>query len=142
MLRIVPITVKRALPWVTEHHSHLDKPNGGILAAAVAERGQDGCERLVCVAIADHPARMLMDGFTLNVSRVCSDGSTPHAASKCLAAISRAALALGCLRLVSYLLVGEHGTSYRAAGWWPTAISTGGEWDRPSRARGGGYAAW
>jgi hypothetical protein len=53
-----------------------------------------------------------------------------------LAAVSRAALALGYRRLVSYLLLGERGTSYRAAGWFPTALSAGGVWDRPSRPSG------
>jgi hypothetical protein len=36
------------------------------------------------------------------------------------------ALAGGYTRLVSYTLIGEHGTSYRAAGWRVTGLVAGG----------------
>lgn len=131
MLTLVPVFVKTAMRWVREHHSHLPKVRGGAFAVGVAEN-----ERLVCVALAGRPPRMLQRVPTvLEVTRVASDGTAPHAASKALGAIVRAALALGYRRLVSYTLLGEAGTSYRAAGWWPVALSHGGEWDRPSRPR-------
>ncbi len=90
--------------------------------------------RLCCVAVLERPARMLQDGVTACVSRVASD-RTRHAASMALAAITRAALALGYTRLVSYTLAGQKGAMYRGAGWWITGVSKGGEWARPSRGR-------
>lgn len=69
------------------------------------------------------------------VHRVASDGTAPHAASMAIGAIGRAAVALGWRRIVSYTLLGEAGTSYRAAGWWPVDVGDGGEWARESRER-------
>lgn len=130
-LRILPITRSDARAFIAKHHSHHWPPNTWIACCAVANGGG-----VVCVAILEQPkARMLCNGTTAEVSRVASDGAAKNAASMCLAAITRAAIALGYRRLISYLLLGEAGTSYRAAGWWPTARSAGGSWDRPSRPR-------
>lgn len=126
-LSLVPLRVKAALPFCDEHHSHLDPSRGGLFAVG---------ERLVCVAVAGRPARKLQElGHVDDVTRVASDGTAEHAASMALGAIRRAALALGYRRLVSYTLLGEAGTSYRAAGWWPTSLGKGGTWSRAGRPR-------
>lgn len=128
-LRTRPVTRAEVRAYVAKHHSHHWPPNTYLLALGV-ELGPD----LVCVAVLELPkARMLCNGRTAEVSRVASDGSTRNACSLALASITRAALAIGYRRLVSYLLLGERGSSYRAAGWWPVAISAGGFWNRPSR---------
>lgn len=75
------------------------------------------------------------DPYCLEVHRVASDRTAQHAASKAIAAVTRAALALGYTRVVSYTLPTEWGRSYVAAGWRPTATTTGGEWSRGSRVR-------
>lgn len=93
-------------------------------------------DELVCVALAGRPsARLLAE--CAEVTRVASVGgeAAQHAASMALGAITRALLALGHTRLVSYTLLGEAGTSYRAAGWWPVAVTRGGEWGRADRPR-------
>jgi hypothetical protein len=85
------------------------------------------------VVIVGRPkARLLEDGFTAEVTRLCTDG-TPHAASFLLGCAWRAARAMGYTRMVSYLLAHEHGISYSAAGWRPVAESGGGQWARDSR---------
>jgi hypothetical protein len=127
-LRVTPITVKRACAWVRRTHRHLDAPVGGLFAAAVSRQ-----DDLACVAIAGRPsARHLADGWTVEITRVASD-RTPHAASKAIAAITRAALALGYRRIVSYTLLGEAGSCFRAAGFRVTALSAGGAWGRAGR---------
>jgi hypothetical protein len=129
-LRVVPLTVRAARAFVERHHSHHHAPVGGLLACGVTEG-----DRLCCVAILSQPvARMLgARGDTAEVSRLASDG-TRHAASKCLAAISRGALALGWRRLVSYTLLGETGHSYRAAGWHVTgSVEASERWHTRSR---------
>lgn len=132
-LRVVPITITDARAHVDRWHSHLPAPVGGLLAAAVAV---DDPPRVVCVAILSRPvARVLQAQGCAEVTRVASDGTEAHAASMALGAIRRAALALGWRRLVSSTLLGEAGTSYRAAGWHPVAISAGGEWGRDDRPR-------
>jgi hypothetical protein len=123
-LHVVPITITAARAHVERHHSHHYAPVGGLLACAVA----DG-ERVCCVAILSRPVARMLDarGGVAEVTRLASDG-TRHAASMCLAAITRAALALGWRRVVSYTILGEAGTSYRASGWRVTAVCSGGTW--------------
>lgn len=117
-LRVVPVTITDARKHIERHHSHHHAPVGGLLACAVAEG-----DRVCCVAVLSRPVARMLDarGDVAEVTRVASDG-TKHAASMCLAAVTRAALALGWRRLVSYTLLGEAGTSYRAAGWRCTGI--------------------
>lgn len=128
-----PITLEAARLWVRQNHNHLPPPVGWMFGVAVKLDG-DVC----CVAVLGRPvARRLQDGTTAEVTRVASrrENPVPHASSKALAAITRAAIALGYTRLVSYTREDERGTTYRAAGWRPTAISLGGEWSCASRPR-------
>lgn len=81
-------------------------------------------------------ARHVDDGWTLEVTRYCTD-STPHVASKLYAAAWRATRALGFRRLITYTLASETGTSLKASGWriiGQTAARPKG-WNAPSRPR-------
>lgn len=81
------------------------------------------------VAIVGRPvARGLDDGWTLEVTRTCTDG-TKNANSMLYGAAWRAARALGYRRLVTYTLVEESGTSLRAAGWKTVHETRGRPWD-------------
>lgn len=92
-------------------------------------------DRVVGVAVVGRPvARMLQDGYTAEVTRLCTDG-TPHVASKLYAACWRAARALGYRRLITYILDSEPGTSLVAAGWRLVGAAGGGSWDRKDRPR-------
>ncbi len=114
-LRVVPCNIGEARAFV--EHSHLHAPLSGLCAVGVAEDG-----RLACVAILSRPvSRELQAQGCAEVVRVASDG-TPHAASMALGAITRAAAALGWRRIVSSTLLGEVGTTYRAAGWRAVAV--------------------
>lgn len=146
MLSVLPCTVQDALPFADAHHSHLDRPESGLFAVAVCLLVREVISmhvvaeswgRTVCVAIASRPGAIPLQnlGYCCEVSRVASDGTAEHAASMALGAIRRAALALGYLRLVSYTILGEAGTSYRAAGWWPTARVKDRQRSCPSRPR-------
>lgn len=118
-LSVRPIVRDAAREWLRRHR-HLPPPrNTWLLGASV----HDG-ERLCAVAIVERPARLLQDGTTACVSRLCTD-RTEHAAGKALGAVTRACIALGYRRLVSYTLLGEKGTPYRANGWQVTAIVKG-----------------
>ena len=127
-LRVVPLTLTDARRHVEAHHSHHGAPIGGLYALGVAFG-----ETLCCVAIVGRPVARMLAGAA-EVTRLASDG-TKHAASMALGAATRAGLALGWRRFVSYTLLGEAGTSYRAAGWWPVAVVRGREWSCPSRPR-------
>lgn len=128
-LRVVPITVRAARAFADRVHAHLDPPQGSLSAAAVAKG-----DRVVCVALNGRPSRLLQ-GAAVEITRTASDGSAPHAASMCLMALVRSASELGWRRFVTYTLLGEPGTMYRAAGWHPVAVSRGGEWGRKKRPR-------
>ena len=128
-LVLMPTNIQEARRFIEKHHSHLHAPVSGLCAVGVG----DGVV-LQCVAMLGRPvSRELQAQGCAEVIRVASDG-TEHAASKALGAITRAALALGYRRLVSSILLGEKGTSYRAAGWWPVHVEKRiREWDCGAR---------
>jgi hypothetical protein len=72
--------------FIAEHHAHHPPVRGCKFCIAC----YDG-PRLCGVVVVERPkARMLDDGHTLELSRVCTD-RTAHAASKLIAAAARAA---------------------------------------------------
>lgn len=68
--------------------------------------------------------------------RLAGDG-TPHLCSFLYGAAARAGAAAGYLRLVTYTLASEPGTSLRAAGWQAVAEVHGRSWSCPVRPRPG-----
>ena len=132
-LRVRPISLRAANAFVVEHHRHHGPTRGHKFSVSVVDSEQ----QLRGVAIAGRPvARHLDDGVTLEVLRVCTDG-TPNACSMLYAAVRRAALAMGYSpsRVITYTLADELGASLRAAGWRREALVAGRSWDRPSRER-------
>ena len=129
-LVLVPITIKDAKAYVSEHHRHHKAPQGGLFSVAVAK------DDAVCgVAIIGRPvARMLADGLTAEVTRVCTDG-TRNACSMLYGAAWRACKALGYRRLLTYTLIEESGSSLKGAGWQCLGEAGGGSWSRKSRPR-------
>ena len=130
VLHLQPITLKAARLFVDMHHRHHRAPQGGLFAIAA----NDGRE-VVGVAIVGRPvARNLQDGWTAEVTRLCTLG-TANCASMLYAACWRAARAMGYRRLISYVLKSEPGTSLKAAGWRELYTNSGGSWNVPSRPR-------
>lgn len=73
--------------------------------------------QLVGVAIVGRPvAPKLDDGLTVEITRVCTDG-TRNAASMLYGACRKAARAMGYDRIFTYTLPEEGGASLRAAGF-------------------------
>lgn len=88
------------------------------------------------MAIVGNPnARMLLDDYTAEVTRLCVLDGYPNACSMLYAACWRAARALGYRRLGTYTLPEEGGASLRAAGWRLVGEAGGGSWDRRQRPR-------
>ena len=129
-LQIVHLELKEANNFVTLHHRH-HKPVIGHKFSIGAVLG----DNLVGVAIVGRPvARMRDNGVTVEVTRLCSDG-TPNACSFLYAACVKAAFALGYTRIGTYILETEPGTSLRASGWREAHKTGGGSWSRENRPR-------
>lgn len=129
-LEIVPIFQDEAFKFIEMNHRHHRKPVGSIFQIGLSD-GQN----IVGVAVVGRPtARMLQDGFTAEVTRLCTDG-TKNACSMLYSACWRAARAIGYRRLITYILNTESGTSLHAAGWKLVGEAGGGTWNKPSRPR-------
>ena len=129
-LELQPITYKEAVQFIKKYHSHHLPPQGWKFGIAI----NDG-EKVVGVITVGRPvARMLDDGWTLEVTRNCTD-RTKHVASMLYGAAWRATKALGYKRLITYTLEIEAGTSLIAAGYKELYKTSGGSWSCKSRPR-------
>lgn len=111
-LDIVPITLQEANTFVERYHRHHKPVTGHKFSVACVDD-----EKIVGVAIVGRPvARYLDNGLTLEVTRLCTDG-TRNACSILYATAWRAARAMGYKKLITYILDTESGSSVKAAGW-------------------------
>ena len=113
-LKVVPISTGEANDFVANFHRH-NKPVQGAKFAIGASDG----ERLVGVAIAGNPvSATLMDGFTLEVTRVCVlDDAPKNTCSFLYGRCWRIWQQMGGRRMITYTLESEGGASLRGAGW-------------------------
>ncbi len=131
MLQITPIHFDEANAYVEAYHRH-HKP---MLSARFSIAVSDETGKVRGVLIAGRPvARMLQDGFTLEVNRCCTDGAK-NACSMLYGAAWRVAKAMGYRRLITYTLPEEGGASLRGAGWTLVGARGGGNWNVHSRPR-------
>ena len=130
-LTVVPCTLDEAQEFIARHHRHHGPPQGHKFSVAVADEA--GVIR--GVATVGRPvARLLDDGWTLEVNRVATDGC-PNACSALYGAARRATFALGYRKLITYTLPEEGGVSLRASNWKCIGVAGGGSWNSPSRPR-------
>lgn len=130
MLRHAAISLEEANDFVSALHRHHRAVVGHKFSIGAY---QDG--RFCGVVIVGRPvSRMRDDGETLEVTRLCTDG-TRNACSFLYGAAARATFALGYQRLGTYTLPSEGGASLRAAGWRLIGERGGGEWTRDGRPR-------
>jgi hypothetical protein len=130
-LSLHPLTFKEAKRYMDLHRHHRP-PQGGLFAIGVACEG----DLVPCgVVIVGRPiARHLDDGWTVEVTRLCTDG-TPNACSILYRAAWRASRAMGYRRLITYTLPSEGGASLRGAGFRLIGECGGGSWNRPKCGR-------
>jgi hypothetical protein len=129
-MRLVPLTHKAACTFIADKHRH-HKPPQGLKFAIGLEEGGD----LIGVVCVGRPvSRHLDDGYTAEVTRLCTDGSK-NACSKLYAAAANAAKSMGYHKIITYILASEPGTSLKASGFEVEGQTRGGSWDAPSRPR-------
>lgn len=130
-LELVPMSRDDASAFVSSHHRHHGRPAGHCFAIGAA-RG----DRIVGVAMVGRPvSRVLQDGVTAEVTRLCVLDGERNVCSFLYGACWRAARAIGYRRLVTYTLPSEGGASLRGAGWMLIGEAGGGTWSTPSRPR-------
>lgn len=118
-----PCSLAEASSFVATVHRHHDPPQGHKFSMkALIE------DKTIGVAIVGRPVgRHQDDGETLEVTRLCTDG-TKNAVSFLLGRVKRSARALGYKRLISYTLPEEGGSSYRASGMADAGRTSSGAW--------------
>lgn len=122
MLEVRPVSLAQANAFIIDKHRHHDKVQGHKFSEGV----YDG-DKLVGVAVVGRPvSRHLDDGKTLEVTRLCTDG-TYNACSILYARCSRIARDMGYKKIITYILDSETGTSLKASGWHLDAKDVGGE---------------
>lgn len=110
-MKIVPIGMKATNEFVARYHRHHKPVRGFKFCVSVEDENGRCCG----VAICGRPvSRYLDDGFTLEVNRLCTDG-TRNACTMLYGACIRAAKALGYKKVITYTLKSENGSSLKAA---------------------------
>lgn len=111
-MNAVPIELKQANEFVDKLHRHH--------APVYRDKFRVGCEvngKLVgVVQIARPVSRCLDNGKTVEVVRLCTDG-TPDVCSFLYGKAARIAKEMGYAKIITYILDSEPGTSLKAAGW-------------------------
>lgn len=129
-LKPCPLELKQANDFVDtlhRHHSSVYRDKFRI--------GAMFNDKLVGVVQVGRPvSRMLDDGKTVEVVRLCTDG-TKDACSFLYSRAARIAKEMGYERIITYILHTEQGASLRACGWVEDGVTSGGNWSRPSRPR-------
>lgn len=129
-MEAVPVHLREANDFVAGHHRHNKPTVGGKFAIGAAHDG-----RIAGVAIAGRPVcRRLDDGKTLEVLRVCTDG-TANACSFLYSRCAKIARLMDYSTVITYTLESEGGSSLRAVGARPTGPLESHEWGNPNRPR-------
>ncbi len=131
MITAVPLTLKEAQAYVDDFHRHHIHASGDKYRVGAEVDG-----KLVGVIQVGRPlARMLDDGMTLEVTRLCTDG-TKDVCSFLYSRAARIAKELGYKKIITYILESESGTSLKASGWHlEKELCGGGSWSRENRPR-------
>lgn len=139
------ITQKRANAFVAQHHSHNDPVRGDLFRAGAFLDSE-----LIGVGIVGRPiARMLDDGLTAEVLRICTDGierrvtdrrGEEHTLPVCATLYASLARVWACFgtRLITYTLEREAASALKGLGWKAVAeVGPAGArgWSRDGRER-------
>lgn len=124
------IDLKSANNYVEKYHRHNLPTQGYIFAIGLFEN-----DIVIGVAICGRPvARLLDDGKTIEILRVCTRGAR-NANSQLYSYAKKLSIKKGFKRVITYTLYSESGASLRAISAQPTKVSNGNrQWtNRPNR---------
>ena len=130
--KIIPITLKVANEYVTQHHRHHKAVRGCKFCIALQSKNQ-----IVGVAICGRPvSRHYDDGLTLEINRLCTNGHK-NACSRLYGACVRIAKQMGYKKVITYILESENGASLKASNFICEGVAGGKIWTG-SRCRDNG----
>ena len=111
MIKIKPCTLKEANEYVSIFHRHHKPSAGHKFSVKVVDEN----DYVHGVAICGRPvSRYLDNGETLEINRVCTDG-TYNACSMLYGACARIAKDMGYRKIITYILLSENGASLKAS---------------------------
>ncbi|WP_077807255.1 XF1762 family protein [Neoasaia chiangmaiensis] len=126
-----PVKQAQAFAMIDAIHRHHKRPVGWLFG--IGARDAEG--KVVGVCVVGRPsARRDDDGLTVEVTRLCTDG-TRNACSFLYGASWRAARSIGYVRACTFIFPEEGGASLRASGWSLLGTTPGRSWSVPSRIR-------
>jgi hypothetical protein len=125
-----PISLKEANKYISQYHRHNKSVQGHKWSLGLYQGN-----KLIGVAITGRPvARLLDDGKTLEILRVCTNGYR-NANSMLYSRVAKIARLMGYERIITYTLTKESGASLRAIGAEQEAKVKPTTWDRLNRKR-------
>jgi len=120
---IRPVTFREANRFLEQHHRHHGSVAGGKFAIGLYE-----LDTLIGVACCGRPvSRVLDDGLTLEINRLCCLNSEKNACSMLYGRSCLVAKDMGYRKVITYILESETGSSLRAAGFTLEARNVGGK---------------
>ena len=127
----VPMELKDAQNFINAHHRHHQASHRDKFRIAAS----DGKNIVGVIQVGRPISRVLDDGHTLEVLRLCTTGQK-DVCSFLYSRSARIAKEMGYTKIITYILESESGTSLRASGWKLEADGVGGsDWNVPSRPR-------
>ena len=113
---IISDALDKANAFVKENHRHHDSVTGCKFAIGLY-KVVDGKDVLIGTAICGRPvSRMLDDGYTLEINRLCvAEGETGNGCSMLYGASCRVAKDMGYKKVITYILESESGVSLKAS---------------------------
>jgi hypothetical protein len=127
-VRIAWIPLKKAKAFIRQHHRHLPRLQGGIIALGLWVDGQlRGC------VVIGRGARMDKPDVAV-ITRLCTDGCR-NGCSKLYAKAKRLAQAMGFVGLKTFTREDESGSSLFAVGAAQDGTTAAQHWSREGRER-------
>ena len=132
MIIAKPMELREANAYVESLHRHHGPVHRDKFRVAAYDTDT---QKIVGIVQVGRPvARHLNDGNTLEVVRLCTDG-TYNCCSFLYSRAARIAKEMGYTRIITYILDEESGTSLKASGWKKEYTTKGHSWNCPSRPR-------
>lgn len=128
---MVPVSNEAAKAYVETFHRH----HGSSVQARFCLAAVDDARKVRGVIMVGRPvARLLDDGWALEVNRLATDGCE-NACSALYGAARRVAKEMGYRKLITYIREDEPGTSLKASGWRFEEVIRARSWNMPGRPR-------